>query len=141
MNIMIREATIQDGQAIHKLNTEEMGYDYGFEKTLKRLQYFLKDMNHKIFVAEIEGEVVGYVHGNSYELLYYDSLKNIMGIAVLQKYKKNGVGKLLLQQVEIWAKSTGAVGVRLNSGESRTDAHLFYQACGYHNKKNQKNFN
>ncbi|MDF2596036.1 MAG: acetyltransferase [Clostridia bacterium] len=140
MDIVIRRATIQDCNAIQELNTAEMGYAYTYKKTLERLQHLLNDNTHRIFVAEVNAEVVAYIHCNSHELLYHDPLTNIMGIAVSKGYKRMGIGRLLLQSVETWASDSGSAGVRLTSGENRTEAHLFYQSCGYQSKKNQKYF-
>ena len=117
-----------------------MGYEYPTEDTKKQLIQLLNDCNHKIYVATIEDKVVGYVHGNNYNLLYAPPLKNIMGIAVSSNFRKNGIGKMLLNQVEKWAQDTGAYGVRLVSGATRTSAHRFYISCGYNENKEQKNF-
>ena len=43
-------------------------------------------------------------------------------------------------QVELWAKDTGAAGIRLVSGAERTDAHEFYRHCGFSGDKRQLNF-
>jgi len=66
-------------------------------------------------------------------------MKNIMGIAVSSEYKQKGIGRALLQQVENWARETGASGIRLVSGAIRTDAHAFYRRCGYSGNKEQIN--
>ena len=58
-------------------------------------------------------------------------IKNIMGIAVADSYRKRGVGKALLEGIETWARESGAHGVRLVSGAARTQAHEFYNRCGY----------
>ena len=93
----------------------------------------------KILVAVIGDEVIGYVHANDYDLIYAPHMKNIMGIAVAEKYKRNGVGKALLAEVEKWAEETNAVGVRLVSGAARIGAHKFYHSCGYSGDKAQVN--
>jgi ribosomal protein S18 acetylase RimI-like enzyme len=96
MDIVIRKATIQDCYAVQELNIQEMGYEYSFEKTLERLQRLSNDNTHRIFIAEINAEVVAYIHCNNHELLYHDPLTNIMGIAVSKQYKRMGIGRLLL---------------------------------------------
>lgn len=140
MNNVIRECMISDYEAIYLLNKKEMGYDFPIELTKKRLELLLKDKKHKIIVAECDKKVIGYIHVSKYDLLYYQPLVNIMGIAVQSEYKRKGIGRLLLQSAEEWAKETGATGIRLVSGETRTDAHEFYYACGYDSKKRQLNF-
>lgn len=84
--------------------------------------------------------VVGYVHAVDYDAIYAPHMKNIMGIAVSDNYKKKGVGRALLQTVEDFAQKDGASGVRLNSGKTRTGAHEFYLRCGYSGDKLQINF-
>lgn len=75
-----------------------------------------------------------------YDLLYAPHYKNIMGIAVSPKYRRQGVGSSLLSAVEQWASETGAEAVRLCSGEERKGAHEFYKSLGYVNSKKQLNF-
>ena len=81
----------------------------------------------------------GYVHDLDYDLLYAPHMKNIMGIAVSSAYKRKGIGSALLQYVENWALETGASGIRLVSGATRTDAHAFYRHCGFEGNKEQIN--
>lgn len=100
----------------------------------------LNDNNHKIYVAIVADKVVGYIHANNYDVIYAPHLKNIIGIAVLADFQKNGIGKMLLTKVEKWAQVTGAYGIRLVSGSTRIGAHAFYKNCGYIVSKEQKNF-
>ena len=140
MSALIRLAVPEDAAALTRLNREEMGYDYPEEDTKRQLEKLLADESNRIYVAESDGAVVGYVHANNYDLLYAPHMKNIMGIAVSSGFRRGGIGRLLLEAVEQWAEKTGACGVRLVSGASRTGAHDFYRACGYQEAKDQKNF-
>lgn len=140
MNLYIREVNLKDATMLYKLNKEELFYDYSLENTVNRLKNLLENKNNKIFVAEVDGEVVAYIHGADYDLFYSDHLKNIMGISVASEYKRKGIGALLLREIEKWAKDTGAVGIRINSGSNRVSAHEFYLSCGYVLKKEQKSF-
>ena len=140
MELVIRDAVVEDAPAIAQLNRDGMGYDYPVERTREKLRACLGNPSHKILVAESEGVVVGYVHLEDYDTLYADSLKNILGIAVAESCRRQGVGKALLQAGEEWAASTGAAGVRLVSGESRKGDHAFYQTLGYTGNKLQRNF-
>lgn len=140
MKITVRAAERADASGITRLNREEMGYDYPEAETARQLELLLADSANRIFVAEAEGTLVGYVHANNYDLLYAPHMKNSMGIAVSSDFRRNGTGALLLSAAEQWARETGACGVRLVSGASRTGAHAFYRACGYEETKDQKNF-
>ena len=140
MKVIIRECKIQDYKFIFLLNKNEMGYEYPIDDTKKNLKQLLKDSNQKIYVAIVLDTVVGYIHANNYDLLYAPHLKNIKGIAVSHEFRKNGIGRMLLHEVEKWAQNTGAYGVRLVSGAARSGAHAFYMSCGYNESKEQKNF-
>lgn len=140
MELILRDAMVSDAQALAKLNREEMGYDFPVEETGKKLQASLENPEKKILVAEIQGRVVGYVHLESYDVLYAPHMKNVMGIAVAREFRRQGVGKALLTAGETWARETGAVAVRLVSGDARKGAHAFYQSLGYTGNKLQRNF-
>jgi len=140
MEYIIRPVIMSDVQAICCLNREEMGYDYPLEETEKVLKLLLDSPTDKIFVAEINGETVGYVHAQHYQVLYAPPMKNIMGIAVSSVYRREGIGAALLDRVEQWAREEGCEMVRLVSGASRTGAHEFYRRQGYGEGRTQLNF-
>lgn len=140
MERIIREAALADCSAITSLNREEMGYDYPREKTFVKLQACLANPAHRILVAEWGGEVVGYLHLEEYDVLYAGHMVNVLGIAVSSAWRRQGVGSALLSAGEAWARSKGAVAVRLVSGEARKGAHAFYQSLGYTGNKLQRNF-
>lgn len=139
MDITIRECVITDAKAIFNLNTKEMGYEYPEDETKRKLEKLLKTQNDKIFVATIGDTVVGYIHANDYDVIYAQHMKNIMGIAVSSEYKRKGIGRKLLSEIEKWAKDTNACGVRLVSGATRIASHEFYRHCGYGGDKQQIN--
>lgn len=140
MPFTIRECKSTDAPAICALNREELGYDYPLEETAKKLEAILKSKSDRIFVAEAENTVIGYVHACNYDVLYAPHMKNIMGIAVRHAYRRQGVGKALLEQTEAWARKTNAKGIRLVSGSTRKEAHAFYRRLGYSGGREQLNF-
>lgn len=143
LDYQIRPAAVKDAAAICCLNRDCLGYDYPAERTAQRLEQILRSTACRIFVAEQRstGRVAGYIHLCDYECTYTDKLKNILAIAVAPADQGHELGRRLLASAEQWARDTGAVGVRLVSGQNRTSAHQFYLACGYSLHKTQKNFN
>jgi len=139
MDLFIREAISSDATAIWQLNCDEMGYQYPLADTVQNITKLLSSNSDRIFVAVSRGAVIGYIHANDYNLIYAPHMKNIMGIAVSNDHKRKGIGRALLQQVEHWARDTGAVDIRLVSGASRTEAHTFYRRCGFDGSKEQIN--
>ena len=140
MDLLIRDAIIDDYESIYLLNLNGLGYDYQKEQTIQRLAQMVKSTVCKVMIAECNGVKAGYIHAEDYEVTYSDSLKNILAIAVDDRFRGNGIGRALLSAVETWAKETGSVGIRLNSSMARTEAHKFYEICGYVNRKDQKNY-
>lgn len=135
----IREADRSDAYSICKICCEGLGYQCSHELVLERLSN-LDKKRELVLVAQIEEKVVGYIHAEKYHTLYFDSMVNILGLAVLSDYRRNGAGKALLNHIEHWARGLGINVVRLNSGMTRKGAHNFYRAMGYGNEKEQIRF-
>jgi predicted N-acetyltransferase YhbS len=134
----IRPALPEDAAAIETINAEALGYAYG--DTAARLRRILQKPNDRMFAAVADGNVVGYIHGSDYDRTYGGPQKNVLTLAVLPAYQGRGVGRMLLERLERWAKDDGCAGVRLVSGFDRAAAHGFYLRCGYTDRKDQKNF-
>jgi len=138
-DIKIRKVKQSDFKDIFELNCD-LGYEYPKEKTEQRIRYILENTEDVILVAELGGEIVGYIHGSSYELLYSDSLMNVLGLVIKEKVRSSGIGHLLITELENIAKEKTFMGIRLVSSYNRIHAHKFYEKHGYINRKDQKNF-
>jgi predicted N-acetyltransferase YhbS len=138
-SIQVRQVIEDDFHYIYLLS-QELGYEYDEQKVKKRIKYILKNTKDIIFVAEQGDEVIGYIHGSPYELIFADSLVNILGLVVNGKHRKLGVGGKLIEKLEGFAKENGFSGIRLVSGADRLNAHKFYETHEYVYRKNQKNF-
>lgn len=135
----IRIARPVDSIAIAEITAEGLGYDCTPEMIAQNIASL--DSSHaRLFVAEVDGEVVGFVEPQVYEAVYFPPLVNILGLAVWKSHCGMGIGKALMEAAENWAKEIGAKGVRLNSGADRTNAHAFYRNIGYEAKKQQIRF-
>ena len=137
--MIIREATIEDAFAICNISCADLGYDSSREFVSTRISNLDKG-REKVFVAEVNGIVAGYIHAEKYQTLYAEPMINILGLAVSSKFRRRGIGRLLLKYAERWANEVGIHRIRLNSGASRKEAHLFYRAMGYNNEKGQIRF-
>lgn len=116
-----------------------MGYDCSLELVSSKLQRL--DLTHEaVFAAESENRVIGFIHVEKYDTLYLETLANILGLAVRADSRRKGAGHLLMEAAEKWAKEVGAVGIRLNSGAERADAHNFYRSAGFISEKQQLRF-
>lgn len=138
--LTIRKCRIEDAKILCKINREVMGYDYSVEKTMEKIKQLVNQDENGIFVAEVDDQIAGYIHLNSYDTLYFDHMKNILCLAVLPEYRGKGVATALLEAGEEWAKETCAAGIRLDSGAERLAAHTCYEKAGYEYKKMHKYF-
>lgn len=137
--MVVREATITDSDAICRISSKDLGYDCEELFVKERLEK-LDIKREVVYVAELDGAVAGYVHAEVYNLLYFESMVNILGLAVSSECRRQGAGKALMKRVEEWAKERGIKEIRLNSGGSRKEAHEFYRAIGFDDEKVQIRF-
>jgi GNAT superfamily N-acetyltransferase len=140
--ICVREIKLADYNDIYSLNQEfnPKLYTFSAEKVKERIQYIAENTKDIIFVCEQCNEVIGYIHGSPYELLFSDSLINVLCFVVKEKYRNNGVGSKLIDSLECWAKDNGFSGIKLLTHPIRINAHRFYERHGYIHTKGQKNY-
>lgn len=139
MEINIRKACADDAAYISELCKNGLGYDCTVEFVMDKLNKL--DLNREaVFAAAFDEKVIGFIHIEKYDTLYFETLVNVLGIAVDTHYRRCGIGKKLISAAELWAKEIGASAIRLNSGASRTQAHSFYRAVGFDSEKQQLRF-
>ena len=136
---MIREAAYNDCSGIAKICEYDLGYKCD-EAFVKKQLTALDEKRECVFVAVCDNTVVGFIHVEKYEVLYYHPMANILGLAVSSEYRRRGIGRALLNKAEEWAKSRSISLMRLNSGSSRKEAHTFYRNAGYNEEKEQIRF-
>lgn len=135
-----REMRNEDLVAVLTLAQEELGYLCDEEVSREQMQRIFEKGDQKIFVAEREGQVVVFIQGELYHVIFAPMYTNVLGLAVNRSFHRKGIGSALLKQVENWGREKGAYAMRLNSGMKRTQAHIFYEKCGYQMVKEQKKF-
>ena len=140
---MIRSIMTTDIDALCKINSEELGYDYPREQSLTQLRKILNDSNHYLLALygdETTKKILGYVHAEVYEEIYAEPTLNVLALAVVRDNQNSGIGTQLMSWLENTAVSKGYKSIRLNSGMSRKSAHEFYEHINYVHTKNQKKF-
>ena len=140
---MIRKIKIEDAEAVQRLCNISLGYSVSVEIVMRQIKKLSEDVNHHyIYVYEDEElqTVVGFVHAEVYESLYSYAGLNILGLAVLPEFQGKGIGKELMNHLELKAKDDSVSFVRLNSADYRVEAHKFYENIGYVCDKTQKRF-
>ncbi len=65
---------------------------------------------------------------------------DIEGLVVEDEYRGNGIGRLLVDAAETWARRRNCASMRLVSNVVRERAHEFYKRLGYSVLKTQHAF-
>ena len=138
-DFIIRKIELKDAGELCKICSEEMGYECAPALVKSKIEK-LDLKREAVFVAEEEFQLLGFIHVERYEVLYFESMANILGLAVKKIFQKQGLGKALLLAAEKWAQENEIYLMRLNSGINRIDAHGFYEHLGYVSEKEQKRF-
>ena len=127
----IRPVKIEDASFIQTINEKTLGYVYPLDKTTIRLKEMIMDKQQIFFVASLDGQPVGYVQAEHYLCSYFDPMYNVLALAVMDDFQHQGIGKKLMAALEAQAIKCGVYTIRLNSGQSRVNAHQFYQRLGF----------
>ena len=141
--VKIRQATASDIPVMNELFRKDLGYEECTLEIVEKQFAGLDNSREAVFVAEAEdndGHIAGVIHVEKYNVLYFPTMANILGIAVAADFRRQGIGSAFLKRAEKWARENGACSMRLNSGESRKQAHEFYRAQGYTDDKKQLRF-
>ena len=144
--MLIRKAILSDAEAIAEIYKFDLGYETDINSIENKLYVYSlvhnmdENQREAIFVAELENEVVGVIHIEKFETLYYKPIANVLSLAVKEKYHRKGIGKALMDEATEWAKENELDEIRLESASHRKEAHEFYRAIGFDNEKNQIRF-
>lgn len=143
--ISIRPATVEDVGQLSNMYCEmyDILFSYGMpyrlnEETIEEvLTLLLKARTSKYFVAEKDGELVGFVAVDVVRMdrkLSYDE-NNIMGhikdIYVSSSISRAGIGTRLLSMAEDWARDNGATIIECNVIVNNEPAHNFWNDSQY----------
>lgn len=112
----------------------QLGYPSSNQKIQERFNKILDLPNYETFVAEINGDLVGFVgmcKQTAYE--FDEPYVRVLALVVHEDYRRKNIGQNLMLAVEDWAKKNDCIAITLNSGnrEERIAAHNFYKNLGY----------
>ncbi|WP_375476064.1 GNAT family N-acetyltransferase [uncultured Nostoc sp.] len=138
--IEIRQAEIKDVERIAVL-CKQLEYSVTNQQIEQRLTKIKNNDAHIVYVATLEDEyVIGWTHTHICDSIVIPTPAILLGLVVDKDYRHNGIGRILMQQIEQWASLAGCEGVLLRSNIKRQEAHLFYEKIGYTNIKQSLTF-
>jgi len=105
-----------------------------------RLRAITRYPEHAVYVAELNGRLVGWMHVFARPSLTAEPSAEVAGLVVDEHCRSRGIGEALMGQAERWAEEKGCRAVTLRSNVTRLRAHAFYDRLGYETIKTSKSF-
>lgn len=147
MGFFIRTATQEDyehlceafaeGDAHHRKDLPQVFREPdGSVRTREFISAILSDENATLLVADHDGQIIGLVHillreTPDISVMVPRRYAVIDNLVVAKRFRRSGVGQLLMQKAHQWAVSRGVVEVELNVWEFNQGAIAFYEKLGY----------
>jgi diamine N-acetyltransferase len=147
METLIREATADDYETlcepfdeVDALHRDHLPHVFRKPTGPVREQAYYRglitDENVSLFVAEVNGSAVGFVHGvirdmPAIPILVPRRSAIVDSIGVKSGFRGDGIGRLLMQRIHAWAIAKGASAIELNVHAFNTGAVSFYRRLGY----------
>lgn len=121
----IRSMTLKDINNMDLL-MKQLGYPSSNQKIKERFNKILNIPNYETFVAEVNGELVGFVgmcKQTAYE--FDEPYVRLLALVVHDDYRRKNIGQNLMLAVEDWAKKNDCIAIILNRGiEKRESLHI-----------------
>lgn len=129
--LLVRVATVHDAQAVSAL-LGDLHYPTTVASAAARIARLASTDASACLVALRGAIVCGLVTIHRIPLFHRDGeLARITSLVVAQGYRRSGVGAALIAACEAHAREHGAERIELTSGDSRLDAHAFYEHQGF----------
>lgn len=134
--MQIRVAAENDAEQIASLSFQ-LGYPVELQQIVERLAVLLQSSDHKIYVAEEKGIMLGWISCEKRLLLESGYIYEIVGLIVDKNARRKNLGRKLVDAAEHWARSLSADVIRVRSNILREESHPFYEAIGFIKGKTQ----
>ena len=134
--MIVRNATRDDADALASL-AGELGYPSTPDEMLVRFDAL--PPTEAVLVAA-EPNVIAWIQVGITSALESGTFAEIRGLVVQESHRSRGIGALLVDAAEQWARERGLRRMRVRSNVLRERTHRFYERLGYTTKKSQKAF-
>ena len=132
-NIIISRIEENDIAELAKLYQQLQKNESSIEKMKETLIKVKDDTNHVLLGAKINGKLTGTLLGVSCQMLFGQckSFMIIEDVVVSSKFRRFGIGRALLNEIEKIAKQLNCSYIMLITDAERPEAHRFYLSLGY----------
>ncbi len=101
------------------------------------IRYALRSANSNIFLAEYEGQIIGYLEAMGGKVMRNRHSVYIV-VGVLQEYANRGIGRRLFQTMMHWAEDRGVHRLELTVQSTNERGIHLYRSLGFHIEGIQK---
>ena len=130
-NITITDMTVGDFPSAQGL-LAELSYDIPMDELTKRFENVINRDDHAIYLAkDTSGNTLGLIHVYERAALEKPVEAYIQSLVVTRATRRSGVGKMLNEAAETWAKDRDLQSIALHTQMHRADAVSFYTKEGY----------
>jgi len=122
---------------LSQLHEELSDMKSNFSKIEANFALMIRNDYYHLIGAKIDKRLVGSLMG----ILCLDLVGEcrpfmiIENVIVSSDYRNKGIGKALLNEIEMIAKKLNCYYIFFVSGDNRKEAHRFYESVGYNNDK------
>lgn len=136
----IRLAVVEDAHVIACI-ASSLGYQEQESDSLaiERLEKILLSNHDKVWVAEYEEEVIGWLHAQHAFRVASSDFIEILGLSVSEAFRFQGAGRALVELAKTWSSSEN-ISLWVRTNEIRKDAKQFYSSLGFSLIKSQSVF-
>jgi len=147
VDLVVRAATLDDYEAMTSLYTEtdRLNHEWlpqlfppvtGPIRSRDYVARQLADPNVRYLVAELAGRIVGLllaIHHDVPSTPWFHARRyvEVQDLTVDSAARRRGVGRLLIDATEAWARERGATSIDLTVIEANENALRFYERLGF----------
>lgn len=132
----VRPAKLSDAVAILEISND-MGFECCGAEFHLHLGELIASTENEVFVAYAGDSIAGWIHVFVARRVGVNGFAEIGGLVTRKEFRRCGLGRLLVQQCETWAKTNHRARLRVRCNSRREGAHEFYRKIGFARLKDQ----
>lgn len=134
MKATVRPANEADNNSVYELLNQLKGSQHNREAFEQNFIQNINDPLVRYLVAEQENKVVGFISLHVQRILHHANLTGeIQELIIDENHRGKGIGKVLMEKVELLAKELNLEEVELTTRIHRKEAQEFYKNLDFSN--------